>query len=53
MALKTKTGKSHFGDELEEGHTKLTTQRCLDSIKNNFKEIQRNLEESLEVLKGF
>ncbi|THF94298.1 hypothetical protein TEA_020513 [Camellia sinensis var. sinensis] len=43
MALKTETGKSDFGDELE-GHTKLTTQRCLDSIKNNFKEIQRNLE---------
>ncbi|CAL5429329.1 unnamed protein product [Camellia sinensis] len=43
MALKTETGKSDFGDELE-GHTKLTTQQCLDSIKNNFKEIQRNLE---------
>ncbi|GMP95188.1 hypothetical protein CsSME_00044329 [Camellia sinensis var. sinensis] len=43
MALKAEMGKSDFGDELE-GHTKLTTQRCLDSIKNNVKEIQRNLE---------
>ncbi|KAI7987447.1 Pleiotropic drug resistance protein 1 [Camellia lanceoleosa] len=42
-ALQTETGKSFFGDELE-GQAKLATRRSLDSIKNNFKEIQRNLE---------
>ncbi|GFZ16318.1 ribonuclease P protein subunit P38-like protein [Actinidia rufa] len=42
-ALQTKTGKGYFGDELET-QAKLTMRRCLDSIKNNFKEIQRNLE---------
>ena len=42
-ALQTETGKGYFGDELET-QAKLTMRRCLDSIKNNFKEIQRNLE---------
>ncbi|KAJ1431157.1 hypothetical protein SESBI_07397 [Sesbania bispinosa] len=42
MALQTETGKSHYRDELSE--TTLTTRRTLDSIRNNFKEIQRNLE---------
>ncbi|CAK9142811.1 unnamed protein product [Ilex paraguariensis] len=43
MALQTETGKSYFGDELE-GQAKLATRRSFDSIRNNFKEIQRNLE---------
>ncbi|XP_058189017.1 uncharacterized protein LOC131306650 isoform X1 [Rhododendron vialii] len=43
MALQTETGKGYFGDDME-SQAKLTTRRCLDSIKNNFKEIQRNLE---------
>lgn len=43
MALQTETGKGYLGDEME-SQAKLTTKRCLDSIKNNFKEIQRNLE---------
>ncbi|KAL6979984.1 hypothetical protein U1Q18_021635 [Sarracenia purpurea var. burkii] len=42
-ALQTERGTSCLGDELV-GQAKLTTKRCLDSIKNNFKEIQRNLE---------
>ncbi|XAR69201.1 hypothetical protein NMG60_11000703 [Bertholletia excelsa] len=41
--LQSETGKSYFEDELE-GQARLTTRRCLDSIKNNFKDIQRNLE---------
>ncbi|XP_059662010.1 uncharacterized protein LOC132308062 isoform X2 [Cornus florida] len=43
MSLQAETGKSYFGDELE-GQAKLATRRSLDSIRNNFKEIQRNLE---------
>lgn len=43
IALQTETGKSYLGNELE-GQAKLGTRRSLDSIKNNFKEIQRNLE---------
>ncbi|KAF7127792.1 hypothetical protein RHSIM_Rhsim11G0034300 [Rhododendron simsii] len=43
VALQTETGKGYFGDDME-SQAKLTTRRCLDSIKNNFKEIQRNLE---------
>ncbi|KAE9446259.1 hypothetical protein C3L33_21842, partial [Rhododendron williamsianum] len=43
MALQTETGKGYFGDDME-SQAILTTRRCLDSIKNNFKEIQRNLE---------
>ncbi|KHN06095.1 hypothetical protein glysoja_039804 [Glycine soja] len=44
MALQTEIGKSHYiyRDELSE--TTLTTRRSFDSIRNNFKEIQRNLE---------
>ncbi|KAG8382055.1 hypothetical protein BUALT_Bualt05G0036700 [Buddleja alternifolia] len=45
MALQTETGKSyHHGGELEGQQAKLATRRALDSIRNNFKEIQRNLE---------
>ena len=43
MALQTEIGKSHYRDELR-SETTLTTRRSLDSIRNNFKEIQRNLE---------
>lgn len=43
MALQTETGKSYHGEELE-GPAKLATRRSLDSIRNNLKEIQRNLE---------
>lgn len=43
IALQTETGKSYLEND-REGHTKLTTRRSLDSIRNNFKEIQRNLE---------
>eukprot|EP00256_Glycine_max_P017527 XP_003534324.2 uncharacterized protein LOC100817102 [Glycine max] len=42
MALQTEIGKSHYRDELSE--TTPITRRSLDSIRNNFKEIQRNLE---------
>ncbi|CAN4128011.1 unnamed protein product [Withania somnifera] len=37
------TGKSYFGDEVE-GQAQLATKRSFDSIRNNLKEIQRNLE---------
>ncbi|XP_027361503.1 golgin subfamily A member 6-like protein 2 [Abrus precatorius] len=43
MALQAEIGKSHCRDELR-SETTLTTRRSLDSIRNNFKEIQRNLE---------
>ncbi|KAL2348802.1 hypothetical protein Fmac_002802 [Flemingia macrophylla] len=43
MALQTEIGKSHYRDELI-SETTLTTRRSLDCIRNNFKEIQRNLE---------
>ncbi|GFP79357.1 hypothetical protein PHJA_000079200 [Phtheirospermum japonicum] len=42
-ALQTESGKSYHGVELE-GQAKLATKRSFDSIRNNFKEIQRNLE---------
>ncbi|XP_048230600.1 uncharacterized protein LOC125370134 isoform X2 [Ricinus communis] len=43
IALQTEIGKSYYGDEL--GHQgKLTTRRSFDSIRNNLKEVQRNLE---------
>ncbi|KAK6934872.1 hypothetical protein RJ641_035027 [Dillenia turbinata] len=43
MALQAETGKSYMWDELG-NQAKLTTRRALESIRNNFKEIQRNLE---------
>ncbi|XP_030535374.1 adenylate cyclase, terminal-differentiation specific isoform X2 [Rhodamnia argentea] len=43
MALHAEVGKSYYVEELG-GHAKLTTRRSMDSIRNNFKEIQRNLE---------
>lgn len=43
MALHTEIGKSNSRDELRSENT-LTSRRSLDSIRNNFKEIQRNLE---------
>lgn len=42
-ALQTETAKCSFGDELT-AQAKLNTRRSLDSIRSNFKEIQRNLE---------
>ncbi|KAL0447688.1 UNVERIFIED_CONTAM: hypothetical protein Slati_1896700 [Sesamum latifolium] len=44
MALQSETGKSYNGDELQGQTAKLATRRSFDSIRNNFKEIQRNLE---------
>ncbi|XP_061352104.1 uncharacterized protein LOC133297057 isoform X2 [Gastrolobium bilobum] len=43
MPLQTEIGKSNYRDEVR-SDTTLTTRRSLDSIRNNFKEIQRNLE---------
>lgn len=43
MALQTEIGKSHHLDEFG-GQATLTTRRSFDSIRNNLKEIQRNLE---------
>lgn len=43
MALHTEVGKSHYKDELR-GEITLTTRRSMDSIRNNFRELQRNLE---------
>ncbi|KAK4422457.1 hypothetical protein Salat_1828200 [Sesamum alatum] len=43
-ALQSETGKNYNGDELQGQTAKLATRRSFDSIRNNFKEIQRNLE---------
>ncbi|BBH02732.1 Ribonuclease P protein subunit P38-related protein [Prunus dulcis] len=43
MAVQTEIGKSYYGGEVG-NQAKLTTRRSLDSIRNNFKDIQRNLE---------
>ncbi|CAM8903947.1 unnamed protein product [Rhodiola kirilowii] len=43
IALQNDTGKSFQGDEVA-GQANLMTKRSFDSIKNNFKDIQRNLE---------
>ncbi|XP_068327836.1 uncharacterized protein [Pyrus communis] len=43
MAVQTEIGKSSYGDELG-NQPKHNTRRCSDSIRNNLKEIQRNLE---------
>ncbi|OIV92943.1 hypothetical protein TanjilG_20605 [Lupinus angustifolius] len=43
MELQAEFGKSHYNDEVR-GETTVTRKRSLDSIKNNFKEVQRNLE---------
>jgi hypothetical protein len=43
MALHTEVGKTRYRDELR-GETTLTKRRSLDSIRNNFRELQRNLE---------
>ncbi|KAF8380779.1 hypothetical protein HHK36_028273 [Tetracentron sinense] len=42
-ALQTETAQSHIGEEIG-GQAKLGTRRSLDSIRNNLREIQRNLE---------
>ncbi|XP_027909622.1 uncharacterized protein LOC114168845 isoform X2 [Vigna unguiculata] len=43
MALQTEIGKNSYREEMR-NETTLTTRRSLDSMRNNFKEIQRNLE---------
>ncbi|CAN6712116.1 unnamed protein product [Malus baccata var. baccata] len=43
MAVQTEIGKSSYGDELG-NQAKHNTRRSLDSVRNNLKEIQRNLE---------
>ncbi|KAK7252554.1 hypothetical protein RIF29_36591 [Crotalaria pallida] len=43
MALQTEIGKSHYKDEVR-SESAPTSKRSLDSVKNTFKEIQRNLE---------
>ncbi|XP_051119699.1 uncharacterized protein LOC127243630 [Andrographis paniculata] len=43
MSLQAESTKNYHGGEVE-CHAKLATRRSLDSIRNNFKEIQRNLE---------
>ncbi|OAY29924.1 uncharacterized protein LOC110602313 isoform X2 [Manihot esculenta] len=43
MALQTEIGKSYYGDELD-SEAKLSMRRSFDSIRNNLKEVQRNLE---------
>lgn len=43
MMLQTETGKGCHGDEID-SQAKLATKRSFDSIRNNFREIQRNLE---------
>ncbi|XP_061988136.1 uncharacterized protein LOC133706618 isoform X2 [Rosa rugosa] len=43
MAVQTEIGKSYYADELG-NQAKLTMRRSLDSIRNNFRELQRNLE---------
>ncbi|XP_065877082.1 uncharacterized protein [Euphorbia lathyris] len=43
MTLQTDMGKSGYGDEME-GQAKVTTRRSFDTVRNNMKEVQRNLE---------
>ncbi|XP_050236428.1 uncharacterized protein LOC126686421 isoform X2 [Mercurialis annua] len=43
MALQTEIGKSYNGDDLS-SQAKVTARRCFDAIRNNLKEVQRNLE---------
>lgn len=43
MSLQSEIGKNNYRDELR-SETTLSTRRSLDSMRNNFKEIQRNLE---------
>lgn len=43
MALQTEVGKSYHADELG-SPSKLSSRRSFDTIRNNLKEIQRNLE---------
>ncbi|GAB2296010.1 hypothetical protein Dimus_030153 [Dionaea muscipula] len=44
LVLQTEINSGYLYYDEQEAQTKLTTRRSLDSIKNNFKEIQRNLE---------
>ncbi|KAK4787193.1 hypothetical protein SAY86_011026 [Trapa natans] len=44
MALHAEVGKSYYREELGNEAKKATTRRSMESIRNNFREIQRNLE---------
>lgn len=45
MALQTETGTGcNYGNDLVEGRARLNTRLSLNSIRNNFRDIQRNLE---------
>ncbi|KAI3782049.1 hypothetical protein L2E82_12081 [Cichorium intybus] len=45
MALQRETGMGcNYGNDLVEGHARLTTRLSLNSIRNYFRDIQRNLE---------
>ncbi|KAL3743839.1 hypothetical protein ACJRO7_019016 [Eucalyptus globulus] len=50
-ALHAEVGKSLYEEELG-GHARVTTRRSIDSIRNNFKELQRNLEIWLARISG-
>ncbi|PKI45341.1 hypothetical protein CRG98_034259 [Punica granatum] len=43
MALHTEVGKSYYRED-QGSEAKVTTRQSMDSIRNNLKEIQRNLE---------
>lgn len=45
ISLQTETGTGcNYGNDLVEGRARLTTRLSLNSIRNNFRDIQRNLE---------
>lgn len=50
-ALHTETAKSHPGEDLT-GEAKIAVRRSMDSMRSNFKEIQRNLEVWLARIMG-
>ncbi|XP_026401893.1 uncharacterized protein LOC113297583 isoform X3 [Papaver somniferum] len=49
--LQSETTNTHLGEDLD-AHAKLSIRKSLDLIKNNFKEIQRNLEVWLARIMG-
>ncbi|KAI3961512.1 hypothetical protein MKX01_001248 [Papaver californicum] len=49
--LQSETTNTHLGEDLD-AHAKLSIRKSLDLIKNNFKEIQRNLEVLLARIMG-
>lgn len=52
LALQTETGKSYPSEDELDGQAQIATRRFLDSIRNNFREIQRNLEIRLARITG-